>query len=178
MFCVSRPWRLTALALIAMLAGCASAPATHGVAEPQADLGAYRTFGFYETAAREYSTLTSIRLEQATRQQLQRLGYRYVERDPDLRVNILLKLEDIQEARTVTTSAGRFAYRGWVSNAVETVRFREGTLAIDLVDTKRNAMVWRGVAADRIRRSELRNPGDTLDTVVRELFAGLRVSGS
>src|SRR5690242_20482795 len=135
-----QPRRWAALVSIAMLAGCASAPPAPVVTEPRIDLRTYRTFGFYETAAREYPIVTSHRLEQATREQLQRLGYRYVERDPDLPVNILLKLEDIQEARTVTTSAGRFAYRGWVSNAVDSVHYREGTLAIDLVDTKRNAM--------------------------------------
>ena len=95
----------------------------------------------------------------------------YVESNPDLRVNILLKVEDRQETRSTPASVGRFAYRGWVPYAVETVHHREGTLAIDLVDAKRNSMVWRGVAGDRITRSDMRNSGETIDTVVRELFA-------
>lgn len=171
MFSEFQPRRLVALALVATLAGCASAPATHVVTDPQADLRSYRTFSFSEAGKGEYSTITGNRLKQATRAQLQRLGYTYVERNPDLRVYILLKVEDRQELRSVPTSAGRFAYRGWVSSAVETVQYREGTLAIDLVDTKRNAMVWRGITGDRISKSDMKNPGATIDSAVRELFA-------
>jgi uncharacterized protein DUF4136 len=178
MFSQFQPRRLAALALAAVLTGCASAPATHVVTDPQTDLRTYRTFSFSEAGKGEYSTIAGNRLEQATRVQLQRLGYSYVERNADLRVYILLKVEDQQELRSVPTSAGRFAYRGWVSSAVETVHYREGTLAIDLVDTKRNAMVWRGVTGDRISKSDMKNPGATIDSVVRELFATLPVSGS
>jgi hypothetical protein len=166
--------RIAALVLAAVLAGCASAPATRVVTDPEANLQAYRTFGFYEPAGmgREgYATITGNRLKQATREQLQRLGYTYVESNPDLRVNILLKVEAGQEIRSTPASVGRFAYRGWVPYAVETVHYREGTLAIDLVDAKRNSMVWRGVAGDRITRSDMRNSGATIDSVVRELFA-------
>ena len=109
--------------------------------------------------------------DQATREQLQRLGYRYVQGNPDLRVNILLTVEPRQEIHSTPASVGRFAYRGWVPYAVETVHYREGTLAIDLVDVKRNSMVWRGIAGDRISRGDIRNSGATIDAVVRGLFA-------
>lgn len=170
MFPRSRPLCIAALGLIAALAGCASAPVTHVVTDPQADLRAYRTFSFYEQAG-AYSSVTGHRLEQATREQLQRLGYRYVQGNPDLRVNILLTVEPRQEIHSTPASVGRFAYRGWVPYAVETVHYREGTLAIDLVDVKRNSMVWRGIAGDRISRGDIRNSGATIDAVVRGLFA-------
>ena len=171
---VFRPSRMAALALIAILAGCAAAPATHVETDPQVDLHAYKTFGFYEPAGigeRGYSTITGNRLKQATREQMQRLGYTYTERNPDLRVNIMLKLEEREEIHSVPASVGRFAYRGWVTYAVDTLNYRQGTLAIDLVDAKRNAMVWRGVAGDRISRSEVKNPGEAIDTAVRGLFS-------
>jgi hypothetical protein len=126
---------LAALVLVAAMAGCATAPAAHTVTDPQADLRAYRTFGFYEAGNGEYPVATVDRLQQAARAQLQRRGYIYVERNPELRVNILLKVEDGAELRNVPTAAGRFAYRGWVTSAVERVHYREGTLAIDVVDT-------------------------------------------
>lgn len=171
MFSAHQSRRSAAVILVAIMAGCASAPATHVVTDPQADLRAYRTFGFYETGKGEYSTITDNRLKQATREQLQRLGYTYVDSNPDLRVNILLKVESRQEIHSTPASVGRFAYRGWVPYAVETVHYREGTLAIDLVDAKRNSMVWRGVAGDRITNSDMRNSGETIDSVVRQLFA-------
>ena len=168
------PLRIAALVFVAVLAGCASAPATRVVTDPEANLHAYRTFSFYEPAGigRDgYSYTTGNRLKQATREQLQRLGYTYVDSNADLRVNILLQVEDRQEIHSTPASVGRFAYRGWVLYAVETVHHREGTLAIDLVDARRNSMVWRGVAGDRITRSDTRNSGATIDSVVRQLFA-------
>ena len=165
--------RMAALAFMAVLAGCASAPATHVEADPQADLRAYKTFGFFEPAGigeRGYPALTGDLLRQATREQMQRLGYIYAERNPDLRVNILLKVEEREEIHSVPASVGRFAYRGWVTYAVEVLDYREGTLTIDLVDAKRNAMVWRGVAGDRISRSD-KDAGDAIDVAVRDLFS-------
>ena len=178
MFPVSLVRPMAALMLVAAAAGCTTAPVTHTVTDSQADLRVYRTFGFYEAGNGEYPAATVDRLQQATRAQLQRRGYTYVERNPELRVNILLKVEGGAELRTVPTAAGRFAYRGWVTSAVETVHYPEGTLAIDVVDTKRNAMIWHGVTADRIGRSGLANPGATIDAAVRGLFAVFPVSSS
>ena len=174
MFSILNSGRIAALAGIALLAGCASVPATHVVKDPQADLQAYKTFSFYEPAAARgtYSTIAGNRLRQATREQMQRLGYTYVDSNADLRVNIMLKVQDRQEIRSTPTAVGRFAYRGWVPQAVETVNYREGTLAIDLVDARRNSMVWRGVDGDRITKSDMKNSGEAIDAAVRELFAG------
>jgi uncharacterized protein DUF4136 len=173
MFSGSISLRSTAMLCVALLAGCASAPATHVEKDPQANLHAYKTFSFYEPAGAgtSYTTITGNRLKQATREQMQRLGYIYVESNSDLRVNILLKVEDRQEIRSTPASVGRFAYRGWVPYAIESVHYREGTLAIDLIDTQRNSMVWRGVAGDRITRSEMKNSGAAIDAAVRDLFA-------
>jgi uncharacterized protein YuzB (UPF0349 family) len=173
MFSGSRSGRLTAFFCFALLAGCAAAPATHVEKDPQANLHAYKTFSFYEPAGAgtSYASITGNRLKQATREQMQRLGYAYVESNPDLRVNILLRVQDHQVIRSTPPAVGRFGYRGWVSYAVETVHYREGTLAIDLVDTRRNSMVWRGVAGDRITRGEMKNSGVAIDAAVRDLFA-------
>jgi hypothetical protein len=173
MVSVLKSGRVAALAGIAVLSGCASAPATHVETDPQANLQTYKTFGFYEQAGAgtSYTTITGNRLKQATREQMERLGYVYVENSPDLRVNILLKVQDRQEIRSTPASVGRFGYRGWVQYAIEARSYREGTLAVDLIDTRRNAMVWRGIAGDRITKSEMRNSGAAIDAAVRELFA-------
>jgi hypothetical protein len=51
------------------------------------------------------------------------------------------------------------------------VEYRQGTLAIDLVDARRRTMVWRGVAQDRISQKQLQKIDDTIQDAVREVFS-------
>jgi Domain of unknown function (DUF4136) len=169
----TNPTNLIALALgITMIGACASVPTTRIDRDPQADLKSYKTFGFYELAAAarpQYATIMSGRLKRATREQLERLGYTYSEEHPDLRVNYVLNVQDRQELRS-TTQPGFFGYRGWAGSGIETVNYRQGTLAIDLVDAQKNALVWRGVAEGRISAKDSKQPGATVDAAVNEIF--------
>jgi Domain of unknown function (DUF4136) len=160
---------LAALAVVALAAGCASQPDVRHDLDPAADLGAYKTFAFYDAGHAPYSTLLEQRLRQATRTQLERQHYVYDERNPDLRVNYALHVVDKQELQSMP-GAGRFGYRGWDNN-LQTVDYRQGTLAIDLVDAKRNALVWRAVAEGRLDSKAIEQPGPTIDATVGELFA-------
>jgi hypothetical protein len=92
----------------------------------------------------------------------------YDERNPDLRVNYALQVVDKQELHS--TPRGHLGYRAWAYNGVETVAFRQGTLAIDLVDVRRNALVWRAVAEGRLDSQAMEQPGPTIDAVVGEMF--------
>jgi len=84
----------------AIMAGCASAPATHVERDPTANLHAYKTFAFYQEPGpgrARYSTIAGNRIKQSTREQLQQLGYVYDERSPELRVNIVLNVDNSGE---------------------------------------------------------------------------------
>lgn len=166
---------LTLLALLGAAAGCATKPDVRHDQDAGFDLKAYRTFAFYEPASLHYTSLLEQRLRQATREQLERISVRYDERDPDLRVNYLLQVLDRQELRT--TPAARFGYRGWNGGQLETVDVRDGTLAIDLVDARRNLLMWRGVAEGRIDAKTAAQPGPAIDAVVAQLIAHVPVNG-
>lgn len=157
-------------ALLAVAAGCASKPAVHHDQEPGTDLKAYKTFAFYAPAGPGYLSLLEQRLRHAAREQLERRNYVYDERRPELRVNYALQVLDKQALQSTPT---RLGYRGWAGSGVETVEIRQGTLAIDLVDTRRNALVWRAVAEGRLDEQAMKQPGATLDAAVGELFARL-----
>jgi hypothetical protein len=139
------------------------------VQESDADLRAYKTFAFYESASPGYLSLAETRLRSAAREQLERQHYTYDEQHPDLRVNYALHVLEKQELRS-TPSGGRLGYRTWTGGGVESVEYRQGTLAIDLVDARRNALVWRAVAEGRLDAKALQQPGDTIDAVVTDLF--------
>jgi Domain of unknown function (DUF4136) len=155
--------------LVALAAGCATQADVRADQEPGSDLKAYKTFAFYESPSPGYMSLAERHLRAAARAQLERQHYTYDDRAPDLRVNYALHVVD-KQALKATPAAGRFGYRGWAGSGVESVEYRQGTLAIDLVDARRNALVWRAVAEGRVDAKAMEQPGPTIDAVVSELF--------
>ena len=74
-------------ALALLLAGCATGPRITSEADPEADFGSYRTFGFYTPLALEkegYATPTTDRIKAAARAQLESRGHVYTTQQPDM----------------------------------------------------------------------------------------------
>jgi len=157
--------------LVAAAAGCATKPDIRQDHDPAADFRAYRTFAFYDPqhGRLPYTSLLDARLRQAARAQMETHDFVYSEHNPDLRVNLQLTVVDRQELRSTPGARGPYGYRGW--SGVETVEYRKGTLAVDVVDTQRNALVWRGIAEGRLDAKALEHPGTAVDAAVTELFA-------
>jgi hypothetical protein len=168
------PFRRAALAALgtaalAVVAACAAPIDVRHDQDPAVDLRAYRTFAFYGEPAIGPSSLIGRHLMQATREQMERQHYTYNERDPDLRVALLLLVHEHPELRSMP-GRGPYGYRGF-GGGVESTLVRDGTLRIDLVDTRRNALVWQGVAEGRVDAEAMRNPGRAVRDVVAEIFA-------
>jgi hypothetical protein len=151
--------RATALALFALLlAACATGPRVSTDADPQADFSRYQTFAFFEPLALEsrgYSTLLSERLRDETRRQLEARGFRYDPAAPDLRVNLNAFVEERTDLISVPDVDWGWYYsyraRAYVSVPIhgyraQAVRYREGTVNVDLVDAGAKRLVWEGVA--------------------------------
>jgi hypothetical protein len=174
-------WLRTAALTIALVSGCATGPTIRVDKDPAADMTAYKSFAFFDQVATDraqYSTIVTSRLKQATRTQLERVGYTYNEQEPDLRVNFYLNVREKQEIRsTPSMGVGYYGYRGGMYGAwggypydVDTVEYKTGTLSIDLVDAKKNTLVWQGLAEGRVRDEAIENPGPAIDAVVAEIF--------
>jgi hypothetical protein len=175
---------LPALAVTFALSGCATGPQVHVDRDPAANFSAYRTFAFFQPLATDnarYSTLMTAHLKQATRSQLERLGYVYDESSPDLRVNFYVRVADRQELRS---SAGYYGYRGTLyrgwngyPQTLETVNYKAGTLSVDLVAAKTGSLVWQGVAEGRVRDKAMRDPAAAIDSAVGDIFRDFPGSG-
>jgi PBP1b-binding outer membrane lipoprotein LpoB len=171
---------LPALALTIALAGCATGPQVRVDRDPAANFAAYRTFAFFQPLATDnarYSTLMTAHLKQATRSQLEQLGYVYDESSPDLRVNFHVRVADRQELRSSTPGYYGYRgnlYRGWngYPQDLETVNYKAGTLTVDLVAAKTGSLVWQGVAEGRVREKVMRDPATAIDSAVGEIFRG------
>jgi hypothetical protein len=170
--------RAVACCWMLVMVGCATGPKIRVDMDPSTNLRSYKTFAFFEPASTDsgqYTTLVSARLKQSTRAQLERLGFVYAEREPELLVNFYLKIVDKQEIRS--SGSGYYGYRSnrygtWSGYPyVDTVEYRQGTLSIDLVDAKRKQLVWQGVAEGEVKDESLKTPGPALDDVVAKIFS-------
>ena len=170
---------LAVLGVSAALAACASGPKVRTDADPSANFAAYRTFGFFEqlsTDKSKYSTMLTTRLKDAARRELQKRGCQEAQ-EPQLLVNFSTNVENRTDVQS-TSSAGFYGYRAGMYGAwgtypqdVYTTHYQEGTLAIDLVDAAKKQLVWQGVAQARLTKTMLENPGETIDSVVADIFA-------
>jgi hypothetical protein len=164
---------------VLVLSGCATRPEIRLDKDPSIDIGAYKSFGFFDPVATDksrYTTLLSGRLKQATRDELERRNYVYSESSPDLKVNFHLNVMDRQDVRVSPASFGPFGgYRLWSSD-IDTVNYKHGTLSIDVVDTKQNQLVWQGIAEGRINKKAIENPGPVVEQTVSEVFTGFPIN--
>lgn len=188
-----RTLRVLAIGLLALLgaAGCGSSgPSIRVDGDPAANIPAYRSFGYFEQLATDkagYSTLLTARLKDATRRELEKHGYQYVDSNPDLLVNFHVNVEDKTEIRSTPSASVGYGYYGYRSGMygawggypqdIETRNYKQGTLTIDVVDAARKALVWQGVAEGRIRKEARENPGAAVDAVVTQIMAGFPARG-
>lgn len=161
---------------VALVSACASGPAVRVDKDPAANMAAYRTFGYFDHLSTDrpgYSSIMTTRLKLATKHQLERLGYTYDEKSPQLRVNFFLKVGDRTDLRS-TAAPGRVGrYVAWAGypGTLETVDYKAGTLSIDLVDTATHSLVWQGIAEGKVSEEAMKNPGPAVDSVVASIFS-------
>lgn len=180
-----RPARLLALlALVTLVAACATGPRVRTDYDPTADFGGYRTWGFYDPIAMEesgYSSWISDRIKDDVRREMQARGYRYADKKPDLLVNF----QGLVRERTDVYSIPRtdfqyfYSYRArryfavpvWYDQT-QVNQYTEGTLTVDLVDAARNRMVWTGAASSRVTmRKSPQERANEVDVAIASIFA-------
>lgn len=170
-------------ALVLLLAGCASGPRITSEADPEADFGSYRTFGFYTPLALEkegYATPTTDRIKAAARAQLESRGYTYTIQQPDLWVNLNAYMQERTDVTSYPTvdysyyysyrSRAYFAVPYW-RDQTQVRQYTEGTLNVDLVDRQKNRLVWEGIAVGRIAKLKPAERAARIDSTLAEIFA-------
>ena len=172
-----------ALACTMLAAACATGPQLRTDYDRNVDFTRYETFSFAEELGTDragYSSLITSYFKDAVRQEMEALGYRYVEQDPDLVVNFYTRVRERSEVRTrpsATVGVGYYGYRYGLYTAwplyeqeVDTVHYRVGTANIDVVDAERRQLIWEGVAEGRLTREALENPKPAIEKTVHDLF--------
>ena len=172
------------MAAMLVLAGCATGPEIRRDTNPAADFASYRSFAFFSPLATDragYETVFTSRLKDATRRAMEARGYLYDEAKPDLLINFFANVQDRQEVRTTPMPIGTYGYYGYRRGyyggfgayTVDTYTYREGTLTVDLVESKRKLLVWQATAEGTVSNEARKNPGAAIDAVVAEMMSVL-----
>jgi hypothetical protein len=177
-----------AVAATVLISACASTPAIHRETNPGATFASYKTFGFLSPLATDkfpYESLLAQHLKDAARLTMESKGYVFSNSAPDLVLNFYVNIQDKQDLRTTPGSVtyvgypgGYYGYRtGYyrVFNppTIETVNYKQGTLTIDLVDSKQKVLAWTATAEGRVSNDAIKNPGPAIDALVTNMMAPL-----
>lgn len=166
-----------------LLTGCATGPTVRSDAAANTNFAAYKSFGFMPQQATdeaEYTTLITQHFKDAITAEMSALGYQYSETTPDLLVNFNSNVEtrtDVRSTPTVAVQYGYYNYRRGIyagfpvyANDIDTVRYKYGTVNIDVVDAAKKQLIWEGIAEGTLKRTDLDQPKQAIANVVQLIF--------
>jgi hypothetical protein len=173
-----------AVAASLVLAACAAPKInTRSQTDPSVNLASYHTYNFVAepgTNRGGYSTPITTYFKTAISRELDARGYKLTEENPQLLINFNTNAReqvDIRSTPSMSYGYGYYGYRGGMYAAgpiggsdVETVRYKQGTANIDVVDAAKKQLVWEGVAEGKITDTMMKNPQATIDTVITDMF--------
>lgn len=189
-----KPFRLNSLFAGSLLVGAALAVAgcaaskinTRSQTDPGVNLASYHTYNFVAepgTNRGGYSTPITGYFKTAVSRELNARGYKLVESNPDLLINFNTNAREQVDIRSTPTmnygmGYGYYGYRGGLyasgpiygGTDVQTVRYKQGTANIDVVDAAKKQLVWEGIAEGKITDKMMKNPQATIDGVITEMF--------
>ncbi|MCM0036621.1 MAG: DUF4136 domain-containing protein [Burkholderiaceae bacterium] len=176
---------LGATVLVGLMAACSNAPIVRSDYDPRADFASYRTFAFMEPLGTDragYTTLLTERLKRAAALQMESRGYALDEKNPDLLINFQTTVQSRTEyvGPPPMMWGGGFGfgygagfYSGWPGYAFgpDVIQYNEGTMKVDLIDTKRRQMVWEGVGTSVIGDAQQTASDATVQNMMISIFA-------
>ncbi|MEP7165702.1 MAG: DUF4136 domain-containing protein [Ferruginibacter sp.] len=115
-----------------------------------------------------YNELNDQRIKRAVDKQMQARNYSTASKNEGLQIHYHIIVEN--KTNVITEPVGA-QYRPYSSGSrTTTYQYREGTLIIDLMDTKTNTLIWRGWATDVITNSVKKDPEAAIQNAVAKIF--------
>jgi hypothetical protein len=111
----------------------------------------FKTFGWYQDKAQTkvnpdsvgYDTFFDKRMKKAIETQLKTQGLAYSDTNPDVYINY--KAGFSNESRVRNSYPYGYGYYGYPFGGSSVQQYKEGTITIDMVDARKNELLWRGV---------------------------------
>jgi len=170
--------------VLLFLSGCASSPKLRSDYDHDTDFSQYKTYNFMQhTGDNSYQSLFHQYMTDAINLEMESRGYTMSD-NPDLLVNFNAVLQDKTKVSTMPSApppmyGGYYGYRGGYYGAwggygygteTHVSQYTEGTFNIDLVDAKRNQLVWEAVGIGRITDSTFENLEEKVMNGVPKFF--------
>src|SRR5260370_11173354 len=168
---------LSTLALAcAIVTACEYVPKVRSNVDPSANLASYKTYAFVPqpgTNGGGYSTPLTTYFEPAVSRERDARGYQKAEASPDLLVNFNTNVQekaDIQS--TLGPGVGYYGYRAglYAGGNIETVRYKVGTVNIDVADASKKKLLWEGVAEGELTSDVMKDLQGAVNRIVVRMF--------
>lgn len=168
-----------AFVTIGFLTACSNAPVVRSDYDPRADFASYRTFAFMiplSTDRAGYTTLLTERLKRAVALQMESRGYAFSAVNPDLLINFQTFVQSRTEyvgPSPMMWGYGPGFYAGWpgYSFGPDVIQYNEGTMKVDLIDTKRSQMVWEGIGTSLVDNAQQTASEAEVQNMMTSIFA-------
>ena len=177
-----------ALSAALFVTGCASS--AHIEKDKSADFSKYKTYAWVEKPESKEATktkkneLTETNIRNSVNNQLQKIGWKEVSKNPDIMVNYELlveKNEKEQKDAVYSPSYTRSYYNRYTGRVntfyypsqfqgydTYTTTVKEGTVTVTMVDNKTDKAVWQGWTTNEIDSRKM--TGKEIDQSVKTIF--------
>lgn len=148
------------IGFVSLLSACATKPAVRVDQDRNANLAAYKSFGWL-ASEKPASSLTEERIRGAVIAALQSKGYKYDDKNPDYRVAYTLNAYQKPKDSGMRIGLGAGGGSGHVGGGVGLSipigkrSIVAGTLTLDVVDAARKTQVWTGAYESNVEEGEL-----------------------
>ena len=151
-----------------------------------ANFNNYKTYGmYYLVTSQNINQLNEERIWNSIRTEMAKKGYIEDNKNPDLLVNAMTVIKD---KKYISATATGYGYGGiyrpygyWGAPRSATIRaeeYKQGSLVIDVVDTKTNKLVWQGTGSAEFEKKP-KNPDEVINTTVNKILVSLpQVNGT
>ena len=160
------------IALCFIFVGCSSANVSTDY-DRTANFNAYKTYSFHQKGLEklELNDLDKNRIVSAIDQNLASKGFTKVQTGGDLVVNVLASSTKEVRVDNDYYGYGYGYWRGYYGGAPSTSisSYTAGKLVIDLIDDKKNVLVWQGIASD-LNVSDVSSKAEKIPAVVTKVL--------
>jgi len=167
---------LTVSIVFIILSACSSLDITSDY-DPNKDFSKYTTYRWAKTKERNEGDLLAKnitlwkKIQSGVDKSLQKKGFKKIESgNPDFIVFIYAGVQDCMNVY----HQGGYYYGGWwgpYGGYTTVSHYKQGTLVIDIVDSEKKELSWRGMASDVVRNySDPQELQDEIDYVVSAML--------
>ena len=170
----------TAAGMLTM-AGCESSPKIRTDYDHSADFSQYSTYDFYDPMGIEeaqYQSLFSKYFRDSIGREMEMRGYKRAA-EPDVLINVTARVDDKIRV-TSSPSTGMYYGHGYrsshygfyhgYSTQTDVRQYKEGTVTIDLVDARRQELVWTATSVGTVTDKKLKNLYESINKGVAAVF--------